>query len=99
MVAWFASGEQVELSDETPFAEHLEELERVPGLMDLADRHWGGGDEERAFGAELILEGLHQHLKVARQDLDSRISYKEMVKFQLLKPKRRAGRGGGPQVN
>ena len=29
-----------------------------------------------------------------RQDLDSQISYKEMVKFQLLKPHRGAGRGG-----
>lgn len=40
----------------------------------------------------MILEGLHQHLKLARQDLDSQISYKEMVKFQLLKP--RKGPGG-----
>jgi hypothetical protein len=33
-------------------------------------------------------------LKLARQDLDSQISYKELVKFQLLKP-RKGGGGGG----
>jgi len=99
IVSWFATGQQVELSDESSFAEHLAELEKVPGLLQLAERQWGGEIEEQAFAAELVLEGLHQHLKVARQDLDSRISYKEMVKFQLLKPKRRSGRGGGPQVN
>jgi hypothetical protein len=40
----------------------------------------------------MILEGLHQHLKLARQDLDSQVSYKEMIKFQLLKP--HGGPGG-----
>jgi hypothetical protein len=42
----------------------------------------------------MVLEGLHQHLKLARADLDSQVSYKEMVKFQLLKPHRAGGRGG-----
>jgi len=39
-----------------------------------------------------VLEGLHQSLKLAREDLDSAVSYREMVKFQLM---RRAGRGEG----
>jgi hypothetical protein len=33
----------------------------------------------------MILEGLHQHVKLARQDLDSRVTYQEVVKFQLLR--------------
>ncbi len=84
ILRWFAEGNAVTLSDESPFAEHLAELERVPGLMTLVTRR-GPTPEERAFAAELVLEGLHQHLKLARQDLDSQISFKEMVKFQLLK--------------
>lgn len=100
IVAWFADGHRVELSDEQPFEEFEAELARVPGLLELAGEHWSEGREERALGAELALEGLHQHLKLARQDLDSTISYKEMVKFQLLKPHRRGeGSGGGPDVN
>jgi len=98
IVAWFAAGNQVELSDEQPFADYEAELAKVPGLLELAGSVESGPPEARALAAETILEGLHQHLKLSRQDLDSRISYKEMVKFQLLKPKRRSGRGG-PEVN
>jgi len=93
MVRWFAEGNAVTVSDEQPFADYETELYKVPGLRDLASKY-GKGREERAFAAEMILEGLHQHLKLARADLDSQVSYKEMVKFQLLKPNRGAGRGG-----
>jgi magnesium chelatase subunit I len=91
MVQWFAAGNAVTLSDETGFEDHLAELARVPGLMELAKTR-GAGRESQAFWAELILEGLHQHVKLARHDLDSRVSYKELLKFQLLKPPKRSGR-------
>jgi len=92
MIHWFADGNAVTISDEQPFADYESELYKVPGLKDLTARY-GKGREERAFAAEMVLEGLHQHLKLARHDLDSQVSYKEMVKFQLLKPHRGAGRG------
>ncbi|MEL7060459.1 MAG: magnesium chelatase, partial [Acidobacteriota bacterium] len=89
IVAWFADGNEVTLSDEQPYTEYLAELERVPGLLDLAETHpLGPSEQERALGAEVVLEGLHQHLKLAREDVDSTVSYKEMVKFQLLRPRR-----------
>jgi magnesium chelatase subunit I len=93
ILAWFASGHEVTLSDETPFADHEAELARVPGLAELVAAR-AETREERAFWAELVLEGLHQAVQLARQDLDSAVSYKEMLKFQLLKPARR-GRGRG----
>ncbi|MEM9593212.1 MAG: magnesium chelatase [Acidobacteriota bacterium] len=89
-VAWFVAGGSVTLTDEQPFEEYRSQLEQVPGLMELA-REYVADDAPApvwAFTAELILEGLHQHLKLAREDLDSQVSYKEMVKFQLLRPKR-----------
>ena len=85
IVAWFADENRVTVDDEQPFDEYVSSLQEVPGLWDLTDGH-GDSDPERALYAEMILEGLHQHLKLARQDLDSQVSYKEMVKFQLLKP-------------
>lgn len=91
IVAWFAEGNGVTLSDEIPFAEFRAELDRVPGLLELGATY-GEGEAQACLGAEIVLEGLHQHLKLARQDLDSQISYKEMVKFQLLKPRRRGPR-------
>ncbi len=92
IVAWFAAGNEVLVSDELPRADYESELARVPGLLDLAAEHAGDGDH--AFAAELVLEGLHQHLKLAREDLDSGVTYKELVKFQLLK-RRREARGRG----
>jgi magnesium chelatase subunit I len=93
MIRWFSEGNAVTVSDELPFTEYETELYKVPGLRDLAARY-GKSREERAFAAEMVLEGLHQHLKLARNDMDSQVSYKEMVKFQLLKPHRGPSRGG-----
>ena len=85
MLKWFAEGNEVTLSDEQTWDEYLAELRRVPGLLALAAER-AREPEERGLLAELVLEGLHQHLKLAREDLDSRIRFKEMVKFQLLRP-------------
>lgn len=88
IVEWFAGGGEVLLSDEQSFDDYEAELANVPGLLALAGSV-SADPHERAFYAEMVLEGLHQHLKLAREDLDSSVTYKEMVKFQLLKPHRR----------
>ncbi|MDA8018834.1 MAG: magnesium chelatase [Thermoanaerobaculia bacterium] len=89
IVRWFAEGGMVTVTDEIPFGDYYRELQQVPHLMDLAKEHAPSEDDAVvAFTAELILEGLHQHLKLAREDLDSHITYKEMMKFQLLRPNR-----------
>ncbi len=86
IVAWFADGNAVTLSDETPFSEYQAELGRVPGLLDLVAEHAPTESAtDQAFLAEMVLEALHQNVKLAREDLDSQISYKELVKFQLLR--------------
>ncbi len=90
IVAWFAAGNEVTLSDEQPFAAYERELGRVPGLVALADGH-GETPQERAFAAEMILEGLHQHTKLAREDVDSAVSYREALKFQLMRRSARPG--------
>ena len=92
IIRWFARNHEVTLSDEMPFADFERELWTVPGLYDLV-REQAQTAEERAFLGELVLDGLHQHLKLGRHDLDSQVSYREMVKFQLLRPNRK-GRGG-----
>lgn len=94
IVRWFAQGNHVTLTDDLPFADYRKELELVPGLRALASEHAGEDVYEQTLAAEMILEGLHQHLKLGREDLDSQISYKQMVKFQLLRPKSGRERGG-----
>jgi hypothetical protein len=42
-------------------------------------------DEEQAFWMEMILEGLHQALRLSREDLDSTITFQELMKFNVLR--------------
>jgi magnesium chelatase subunit I len=83
---WFAAGNKITLSDEQPFAEYAAELRRVPGLADLARKYTKPSrDEELAFWMEMILEGLHQALRLSREDLDSTITFQELMKFNVLR--------------
>jgi magnesium chelatase subunit I len=86
IVEWFAAGNKITLSDDSAFPEHLAALEGVPGLRKAVEEHFSPATpEERAVGMELVLEGLTQHLKIAREDLDSKVSYAEMLKFNLVR--------------
>jgi magnesium chelatase subunit I len=92
IVHWFGEGNTVTLSDEQPFSDYEAALYQVPGLEDLASEH-ADNRYEQALAAETLLEGLHQHLKLGREDLDSSVSYSEMVKFQLLRARDPGFRG------
>jgi magnesium chelatase subunit I len=86
IVEWFANGGKVTISDDTSFADHLATLDAVPGLRKAVEERFApASPEETAVGMELVLEGLTQHLKIAREDLDSRVSYAEMLKFNLVR--------------
>jgi len=84
--AWFAKGNKITLSDEQPFAEYFAELRRVPGLADVAAKYAKPSrDEELALWMEMVLEGLHQALRLSREDLDSTITFQELMKFNVLR--------------
>jgi magnesium chelatase subunit I len=86
ILAWFVNGNKVTLSDEQPFAEYFRELNRVPKLAETASKHvQSRRDEEHAFWMEMVLEGMHQALRLAREDLDSTITFAELMKFNVLR--------------
>jgi magnesium chelatase subunit I len=86
IIEWFAAGNRITVSDDTPFEEHRKALESVPGLKKAVEERFApASPEELSIGMELVLEGLVLHLKIAREDLDSKVSYAEMLKFNLLK--------------
>jgi magnesium chelatase subunit I len=86
VIGWFMQDNKVTLSDEQPFAEYFRELQRVPGLDDIAAKFFHPRhDQELAFAMELVLEGLHQSLRLAREDLDSTITFAELMKFNVLR--------------
>jgi magnesium chelatase subunit I len=86
ILGWFVDGNKITISDEQPFAEFFRELNRVPKLADTARKYvQPARDEELAFWMEMILEGLHQALRLAREDLDSTITFQELMKFNVLR--------------
>jgi len=86
IVAWFSDGNKITLSDEQPFADYFRELNKVPKLADTARKYvQAENDRELAFWMEMVLEALHQSLRLAREDLDSTITFQELMKFNVLR--------------
>lgn len=82
---WFADGNSVTLSDEQSDREYRAELDRIPALAGLVEKAKGFDSGEQYLVRELILESMHQALRLSRQDLDSTITFSEMAKFNLLR--------------
>jgi len=86
ILGWFMEGNKITLSDEMPFAKHVAELKRVPKLAETAAKYvQAAREEEHAFWMEMVLEGLHQALRLSREDLDSTITFQELMKFNVLR--------------
>ena len=85
ILEWFASGNQVTISDDMPQAEYARHLGTVKGLERLAARHLEpGSPEEAAVAMELVLEGLHQNSILSRERTDgASTAYKDMLKSML----------------
>jgi hypothetical protein len=64
----------------------MRELNRVPKLAETAKKYVQPRSEfELAFWMEMVLEGMHQALRLAREDLDSTITFQELMKFNVLR--------------
>lgn len=86
---WFAAGNRLEISDDMPDGAYCAALEKVPGLEALAEealasrRRLPHYRALRASIMELILEGLHQHSLLAKEDVDRKVSYSDMLGVML----------------
>jgi len=86
ILAWFVDGNKITLSDEQPFADYMRELNRVPKLAETVKKYVQPRSEyELGFWMEMVLEGMHQALRLSREDLDSTITFQELMKFNVLR--------------
>ncbi|MBN1441607.1 MAG: magnesium chelatase [Planctomycetes bacterium] len=84
VLRWFAAGHRVDISDEMDDASYCSALESVPGLARLADQFLPSTSREgRAAAMELILEGLHQHSLLAKEDIAAGSSYSDMLGIMM----------------
>ncbi len=82
IVGWFEAGNKVEIGDEMPFDEYFAELDRVKGLRELTKKHLKVTENEKyelASAMEFVLDGLHQSSRIAKEEVDRVISYKDLV--------------------
>ncbi len=82
ILKWFSDGHSLELRDSMPFEAYRRELDRVPGLKEMTLSHLPldrNNPHEVATGMEFVLDGLHQNSKIAKEELDGRTSYRDMI--------------------
>jgi magnesium chelatase subunit I len=81
IVQWFEAGNKIEISDAMTIDEYTKELDKVKGLRDLTRKYMKGVEEQHELPSvmEFVLDGLHQNSKIAKDELDHRTAYKDMV--------------------
>jgi magnesium chelatase subunit I len=82
IINWFESGNKVDVADDMPFDDYYEELCRVHGLKELTKKYLKLDESrkyELATAMEFVLDGLHQLSRIAKDDVDNLVSYKDLV--------------------
>jgi magnesium chelatase subunit I len=80
VLAWFGEGNKVEMTDSLSQPEYLRSLGQVKELERLARRYMPAkGEEDVALGMEVVLEGLHQHSMLSRNEGEKRTMYQDML--------------------
>lgn len=77
VIAYFANGWGMKVSDTMPSKEYLEDVRNIPGLNEgIAALRVGDRPAVIASAAEFILEGLHLHQKLNKEREGGRYTYR-----------------------
>lgn len=81
IIGWFARGNMVDITDTMSTRDYVKALERVDGLKKVALQHMKPKvDEELPLCMELLLEGLYQNSLIAKEELETSVVYKDILK-------------------
>ncbi len=82
IISWFESGNKIEVADDMPFDSYYAELNKVTNLKEVARRHMKVDESKKyelATSMEFVLDGLHQFSRIAKDDADNVVAYKDLV--------------------
>ena len=80
IVAWFELGNKIEVADDMSLEAFARELLRVDRLKAVTQKHLKIADPaELASAMEFVLDALHQCSKNAKDEVERRTSYKDMI--------------------
>ena len=81
---WFSKGGTVTLRPDLPFVPYAQALDAVGGLADVAQKYMGfSTPQEKASAMELVLEGLHQHSLVGKDNTETGRRYGDIMGSML----------------
>lgn len=94
IVKWFEDGNYIELNDDMKFDDYFKALKRVDGLEKTVKKYIKPveNDFELASLMEFMLDGLHNNSKIAKDELEEGVSYKDMVGAMLYNKSTQEGR-------
>lgn len=81
IIEWFQYGGKVNVKDDMTFKEYFGELKKVDGLEKFVKKfpQYYESELELASLMEFVLDGLHQNSKIAKDEVDSEVMYKDLV--------------------
>ncbi len=82
IISWFESGNKIEVADDMSFDDYYSELSKVANLKEVAKKHMKVEESrkyELATSMEFVLDGLHQFSRIAKDDTDNVVAYKDLV--------------------
>jgi magnesium chelatase subunit I len=80
---WFAAGNSLDIPDLLSDAEYRKRLDAVSGLNAMVKKHSSGSSDDPYALMDLVIEALHQHSKLGKDDLDDTRSYTDMIGSML----------------
>lgn len=87
IIKWFESGNTLEISDDMSFEKYISTLRKVSGLESVVKKHIKNIENqyELATMMEFVLDGLHNNSKIAKEETEDTVSYKDLVGTILRK--------------
>ena len=81
IIQYFETGNSIEIADDMTIASYTKELDKVRGLRELTRKYMKNLDEGHELPSvmEFVLDGLHQNSKIAKDEMDHRTAYKDLV--------------------
>jgi magnesium chelatase subunit I len=81
IIQYFETGNAIEIADDMTIAAYTKELDKVRGLRELTRKYMKNIDDHHELPSvmEFVLDGLHQNSKIAKDEMDHRTAYKDLV--------------------
>ena len=81
---WFASGHELELTDKMSNREYADALKKVEGLQVFVEKYGSPGSEQgKLVVMDMVVEALHQHSMLGKEDMENVRSYSDMLGSML----------------